>query len=203
MHQAAISLAEPRTYPARRVKAAVASLLVTVGDDSFVTRPVDELQLDFEGVPGDRHRGWLRGADARTPWYPRGTQIRNTRQVSILAPDELREIAARMAVPEVRAEWLGGNVVLAGIAQLSRLPAGTVVFFPSGAALRVEQINAPCRFAGASVAEHYPDRPGLDLEFTKAAQGLRGLVASVEREGIVRAGEEATLGIPEQWIWEG
>lgn len=202
MSQAELSLAEPKVYPGRRLKAETAAVLVADGG-GFATRAVAELQLDFEGVPGDRHRGWLRDADARTPWYPRGTPIRNTRQISILSAEELAEIAARMQLPDMRAEWLGGNLLLAGIPQLSRLPAGTVLFFPSGATLRVEAINAPCRIAGAAVAEHYPERGGIDLDFPKAAIGLRGVVASVERQGVVRAGDAVRVSVPEQWIWEG
>lgn len=197
-----MNLGGPRTFPARRIKAQAVSVLVADGD-GFRTRAVDDIQFDLEGVPGDRHRGWVRSADSRTPWYARGTPIRNTRQISLLSREEMGEIALRMDLPEIRAEWLGGNVVLEGIAQMSRLPAGTTLFFPSGASLRVEQINAPCRIAGASLAEHYPERTGLDLLFPKAAAGLRGVVASVERAGPVHAGDVVTVSVPEQWIWEG
>jgi hypothetical protein len=203
MDQSALPLlAEPRVHPGRRITATAAQVFIADGD-GFVTTPVDELQLGFEGVPGDRHRGWTRPADARVPWYPRGTTIRNIRQISLLAPDELAEIARKLGLPEIRAGWLGGNVLLSGIARLSRLPVGTVLFFPSGATLRIEQMNGPCRLAGASVAEHYPDRKGLDTRFVAEAKGLRGLVASVEREGVIRSGDTIGALIPEQWIWEG
>jgi hypothetical protein len=200
--QAVLSFAEPRIHPGRKLTATTLSVLLADGD-GFVTRPVEELALDFEGVPEDRHRGWRRGADSRTPWYPRGTPIRNTRQVSLVSVEECALVAERMDIEDIRPEWLGANLVLSGIPHFSRLPAGTVLFFPSGASLRIEQINAPCRFAGASVAEHCPKREGLELVFVEAAQGLRGVVASVEREGVVRAGDAVSVKVPEQWIWEG
>jgi hypothetical protein len=203
MHQTALAPpAEPDVHKGRRLEARATAVLVPTGE-SFVTRSVEAIELDFEGVPGDRHAGWTRGADSRTPWYVRGTPIRNVRQVSIVAADELAEVARRMELPEVRAEWIGANVVVDGVARLSRLPAGTLVFFPSGAALRIEEMNGPCRTSGASIAEHFPDRSGLDLAFPRVARGLRGVVASVDREGIIRAGDALKISVPEQWIWEG
>jgi hypothetical protein len=193
---------EPRIVPGRRI-AAEATLLLAVTGEDFVTASVPELALGFDGIPADRHRGWTRPADSRVPWYQRGTPIRNTRQVSIVASDELAEIAQRMDLPDVRPEWLGANIVLGGVPRLSRLPAGTTMLFANGAALRVEAINAPCRLAGGSVARHFPGRTGIDTAFPQQARGLRGIVATVEREGTLRTGETATLLVPEQWIWEG
>lgn len=203
MHQIVLdSFAEPEIRKGRRLEARASSVLVPTGD-RFITRAVDEIAIDFEGVPGDSHAGWTRGADSRTPWYVRGTPIRNVRQISVVATDELEEIARRMELPEVRPEWLGANVVVDGVPRLSRLPAGTLVFFPSGAVLRVEETNGPCRFAGASVAEHFPGRSGLDLLFPQKARGLRGIVASVDRGGVVSAGDALKISVPDQWIWEG
>jgi hypothetical protein len=203
VHQTTLaSLAEPQIHKGRRLEGRASSVLVPTGD-RFITRAVAEIGLDFEGVPGDSHAGWTRGADSRTPWYERGTPIRNVRQVSIVATDELEEIARRMELPEVRAEWLGANVVIDGVPRLSRLPAGTLIFFPSGATLRVEETNGPCRFAGASVAEHFPERSGLDMMFPQKARGLRGVVASVDRPGLVQAGDAVKISVPEQWILEG
>jgi hypothetical protein len=202
VHQAVLSFEDLAIHKGCRLEGRTTSVLVPTGEN-FQTRAVDEIPLDFEGVPGDRHAGWTRGADSRTPWHARGTPIRNVRQVSILASDEMEEIAIRMEIGAVRAEWLGGNIVIDGVPRLSRLPAGTLMFFASGASLRVEETNGPCRFAGAAVAEHFPERSGLDLLFPKVARGLRGLVASVDHPGLVRAGDAVNIHIPEQWIWEG
>lgn len=195
----------PARVAARRLSARVAGLFVADGD-GFVTRPVAELELDLEGIllpglAGDRHRGHSRAADVRVPWYPRGTRIRNTRQVSILSPDELAQIAGALDVPRVTAEEVGANLLVDGLVHLSHLPRGTRLHFPSGASLAVEDENAPCRFAGASVAKRNPGREGLDLAFVKAARHRRGLVAWVERPGKVLPGEKIDVRIPEQWIY--
>jgi hypothetical protein len=195
----------PARVAARRLSGHTAGLFGADGE-GFVTRPIAELELDLEGIllpglAGDRHRGHSRAADARVPWYPRGTRIRNARQVSILSPDELAEIARALEVSEVTPEEIGANLLVEGIPHLSHLPRGTRLHFPSGASLAVEDENAPCRFAGASVAKRNPGRTGLDLAFVTAARHRRGLVAWVERPGRIQAGDPIDVRIPEQWIY--
>ncbi|MCI0693409.1 hypothetical protein L0337_15565 [candidate division KSB1 bacterium] len=47
-------------------------------------------------------------SDARTPQYPRGTEIRNDRQVFIVSAEELAQIATAMKLPEILKQ-LAGN----------------------------------------------------------------------------------------------
>ncbi|HSI40505.1 MAG TPA: MOSC domain-containing protein [Xanthobacteraceae bacterium] len=185
---------------ARKLGARLSLLLIGDGED-FVTRPVERAAVDFEGLVGDRHRGFTRGADSRVPWYPRGTPIRNTRQLTLVAPDELALIARRLELPAVEPCWLGANLVVEGLADLTALPPGTRLHFPGGACLVVEGENAPCRHAGAAVARHHPGRPGLDLAFVNAARGRRGLVAWVERPGDLVAGSAIEVRVPAQRLW--
>ena len=175
--------------------------LYATPDSDFPTAPVDTLELTFAGIAGDRHEGMTRASGAREPWYPRGTEMRNERQLTILAPDELNEIADGMDLPEVKPEWIGGNILIDGVARLSMLPAGTLLMFEGGVTLAVQGQNAPCRVAGGSIARHFPDRQGLDLSFPKVAKRLRGLVAWVEKPGTLSPGEGVTARIPEQWIY--
>jgi len=184
----------------QRFNAKLSRLLIADGA-GFATRDVERLEVTLDGVPGDRHEGIARPADSRVPWYPRGTPIRNSRQVTILAPDELMEMARRLGVDEVKPEWIGSNMVLEGVPRLTQLPPGTRLHFPSGAALAVEGENAPCRHAGAAVAAFYPDSEGMDVAFVKAAKGLRGLVAWVERAGEILAGSEVSVRVPAQKLW--
>ena len=65
----------------------------------MTTMPVPEVAAELAGLVGDRHAGFVKQSDGRTPQYPRGTPIRNTRQVSIVAEEELAMMAARMDVP--------------------------------------------------------------------------------------------------------
>lgn len=191
----------PRIVPGRRIKGTVSRLLAAEGDD-FPTRAVESLHLTFEGIPGDVHAGATRRSGGREPWYPRGTEMRNERQISILAKDELEEIARLMEVDRVLPEWIGANLVLDDLPHLSMIPPRTRLAFENGAVLRVDGQNAPCRIAGSSIASNFPEREGLDLLFPKVAARLRGLVAWVEKPGTIRPGETVTANIPEQWIYE-
>ena len=189
------------TIPARRFTAQATRLLIADGD-GFVTREVERLAVELEGLASDRHHGHSRPACSRVPWYPRGAPIRNSRQLSLVAPDELAEIARRLGLAKVRPEWIGANLVIEGVTRLTRLPPGTRLHFPSGAALAIEGENGPCRHAGAAIGVHYPDQDGLDLKFPQVARGLRGLVAWVERAGDLTAGE-IEVRVPAQHLWRG
>ncbi|WP_027141616.1 MOSC domain-containing protein [Mesorhizobium sp. WSM3626] len=189
--------------PAKKLTARAAALYVAPADD-FQTRPVDELRLGFDGISGDFHAGPTRRSGGREPWYPRGTEMRNERQISIVAADELGIVAERMELAEIKPEWIGANLVIDGVPYLSMLPAGTLLFFKGGVTLKVDAQNGPCRFAGRSIAENagMADIEAGALLFPKAAKRLRGVVAWVERPGIVRAGEEISVRVPEQWIYQ-
>ncbi len=166
----------------------VVACLIADGDD-FVSRPVEALTLDFGGIVGDLHAGVTRPSTSREPWYARGTEIRNDRQLTILGEDELAAVAAAMELPAIDPAWIGANLVVAGIANLTQLPPRTRLFFDGGATLVVEEENGPCRTAGASIARHFPERQGVDLAFAELARHRRGVVASVEKPGTIRAGE--------------
>jgi len=188
--------------PQQKLTGTVATCLIADGGD-FRSRPVEALMLDFGGIVGDFHAGRTRPSTSREPWYERGTEIKNDRQVSIVSADELAEIAVAMGLAEIAPEWIGANLVLAGIADVTLLPPGTRLFFAGGATLVVEAENGPCRTAGGSIGEHFPDREGVDLLFAKMARHKRGLVASVERPGTIRTGDTLTARLPPKRIYAG
>lgn len=191
-----------RVTPKFKVSGKVEGLFATLSPEDFQTTARQALELTFEGIPGDRHGGFTRMSGGREPWYPRGTEMCNERQVSLLSPQELALIAERMGLPGIEAEWIGGNILVSGIPSLTRVPPRTRLVFEGGVVVRVDGLNVPCRVAGASIAAHYPERDGLDLLFPKVAQGLRGLVGYVEKPGRIEIGETVTAHIPEQWIYE-
>ncbi|MGE0503045.1 MAG: MOSC domain-containing protein [Rhizobiaceae bacterium] len=188
--------------PAKKLAATVAGVYVAPLD-RFETRAVDGLALTFDGIEGDLHSGPTRRSGGREPWYPRGTEMRNERQLSIVAQDELAIVASRMNLPEVRPEWIGANLVLEGVPRLSMLPAGTMLFFWNGVTIKVDAQNGPCRVAGRSIAENagMADRDAGSLLFPKVAKRLRGLVGWVEKPGRIATGEAVSVRIPEQWIY--
>lgn len=193
---------EPEILPARKISAKVAGVFAAF-EGRFETRPVEELVLNFDGIAGDFHAGPTRRSGSREPWYKRGTVMRNERQLSIVAPDELSVIAGSMGLAHIKPEWLGANLLLDGIPHLSMLPAGTLLFFKGGVTVKIDAQNAPCRDAGRAIAEgaEMEDRQAGSLLFPKVAKRLRGLVAWVERPGTIVDGEAISVRVPEQWIY--
>ncbi|MEM8814012.1 MAG: MOSC domain-containing protein [Pseudomonadota bacterium] len=184
----------------KKLEGRAAALLVPTGE-GFQTKPVAAIDMTFTGVEGDSHAGWTRKSDSRTPWYKRDNDIRNVRQVSMVSVEDLAAIAADLDVPTVAAAWIGANVVVEGIPDFSFLPAGTLLFFGDDCVLRVEERNAPCRHAGKAVAIRYEGRDDIELAFPKMAVGRRGVVASVDRPGMARAGAPLKVSVPAQWIY--
>ena len=189
--------------PARKVSGRVVGTFVTAEKSAkgFQTSAVDSLTLELDGIVGSRHQGWIASADARVPYLPRGTPMRNTRHLSIVSIEDLAEAALRLRIAKLDARWIGANLLLEGITNLSFLPRGTRIFCQGGAILQIEDQNAPCRGSGAAIASHHPGRPELELDFPKHAKRLRGLVASVEHSGIITAGSAVDARILEQWLY--
>jgi hypothetical protein len=157
------------------------------------------LDLRFEGIAGDCHGGLTRKSDSRTlKLYRRDIDIKNTRQVSIVSIEDLRDIAEAMALPAIHPEWLGANMLLEGIPDLTLLPPSTRLQFPSGATLTVDLENGPCRQVAEVIAGHHPNAM---RGFVTAAQHKRGVTAWVERQGIVRKGDAVTLFLPPQRLY--
>ncbi len=175
----------------------VESVMVGADAHSLVTTKRSQVKVTFEGFEGDKHSGMTRRADARTPHYPRGTEIRNDRQVSIVSVEELAQIATAMKLPEILPEWLGANLLLRDIPKLTQLPPCTRLSFSSGAVLVVEHENLPCKGPGKVIQGQYA-RPGLSALFPKAALHLRGVVACVEKPGSISEGNEVVVEVPQQ-----
>jgi hypothetical protein len=192
---------EPAVSPPLTLEGRVAALFLTPDPARFETAAAARLELGPGGIPGDRHHGFTRPSGGREPWYPRGTEIRNDRQLTVLSVEELAEIARRLDIPQVAPAWIGANIVVEGVPRLSFLPRGTRLVFEDGPTLHVEGQNAPCRIAGGGIARAVPGRPDLELGFAREARRLRGLVASVERAGAVTAGDRFAAKLPEQWIY--
>jgi hypothetical protein len=139
----------------------------------LAARRVERAEATFAGFAGEAHGGLTRPSCSRTlKQYPRGTPIRNTRQVSILSMEEMAAVGATMGLGgPVEPEWIGGNLLLDGIPRLTELPPSTRLLFASGASLVVDVENLPCRQSADAVDRH---RPGFGKGFVKAAMGRRG-----------------------------
>lgn len=193
--------------PARKIQGRVSQVLQAKGKN-FVSEPVSSLPLSYGGIAGDFHEGLTRKSGGREPWYKRGTKMRNERQLSILSEQELFDIAKGMGIKKLEAGWIGANLVFEGIPNLSYLPSRTLIMFENGTTLRIDGYNAPCRQAGGAISKHIGEdvedhsRTQTALDFIDASHMKRGLVAWVECEGEIRAGDEFTARIWEQWIYD-
>ncbi len=152
------------------------------------------LTLTFDGIEGDCHTGLTRPADVRTLMlYKRDTPIRNVRQLTLASVEELHQVAQAMAIPQLKPEWLGANVLVEGIADFTLLPPSTRLQFTSGATIVIDMENLPCRQVADVVARHYPKN---SKSLVASAMHKRGVTAWVEREGTINAGDEITLFLP-------
>ncbi|MBT0955945.1 MOSC domain-containing protein [Alphaproteobacteria bacterium KMM 3653] len=160
-----------------------------------------ELALSFAGLGGSVHSGLTRASCSRVlSQYPRGTEIRNTRQLSIISAEEIAEIAAQIGLEEMDPLWMGASIVISGIPDFSHVPPSSRLQAESGATITVDMQNRPCPFPGKTIDQEHP---GVGPKFKPAANGRRGVTGWVEREGPLRIGDRLRLHIPDQRAWAG
>lgn len=182
--------------------ATVTWLGVVTNDDrtELLADPRERLELTFDGVAGSVHGGATRASCTRVKsQYPKGTTIRNERQLSIISEEELTEIAARIGVEAIDPARLGASMVLRGLPDFSFVPPSSRLQAPSGATLTVDMQNRPCQFPAKSIEAV---ELGKGRGFKPAAAGRRGVTASVAREGSVVIGDVLRLHIPDQRAWQ-
>lgn len=168
-------------------------------DAGLPSTACESLALGFGGPEGEAHGGLTRPSCSRVMGlYPRGTTIRNVRQLSILSAEDLAAIAADMGLATLDPALVGATLVLSGIPDFSHIPPSSRLQGAGGATLVVDMENRPCVLPAKPIdAAH----PGLGQRFKPAAAGRRGVTAWVEREGTLTLGETVTLFIPDQPVW--
>ncbi len=167
--------------------------------EGLASAPADQLDAGLDGVVGEKHAGLTRASCSRvTSQYSKGTEIRNTRQFSLLAAEDLVAIATAMGLASLSPALLGASMVIAGIPDFSHVPPGSRLQAPSGATLVVDLENRPCTLPAREIETAHP---GFGAAFKPAAKGRRGVVAWVERAGIFRLGDRIRLHIPDQPVW--
>ena len=173
-----------------------------------VSRPKNNIRSEaltiaeagFEGIIGEAHSGATRPSCVRVSMlYPKGTEIRNTRQLSILSAEENAEIAASIGLTQLDPSWLGASIVIAGLPDLTHIPSGSRLQTEAGTTLTVDLENAPCNWPAKEIEM---DRPGHGKAFKSAAKGRRGITAWVERPGVLSIGDTVNLFVPTQRSWQ-
>jgi hypothetical protein len=168
-------------------------------DASLAAEPLDAVDVTFAGVAGEEHAGLTRPSCSRViSQHPRGTEIRNARQFSVLSDEELTAIAATMGVARLEPSWLGASLVISGIPDLSHLPPSSRLQGPDGVTLVIDMENRPCHLPAKVIETH---APGFGARFKRAALGRRGVTSWVEREGQLALGQMLRLHIPDQPVW--
>src|SRR5690625_1633503 len=166
----------------------IASIGIANQSNTFVTNKAEEADLEYGGIPGDLHFGLTKFAGVRESMYERGTEIFNRRQISIVSVEECALIAKKLEVEQILPEWLGANIAIKGFGDLTKLPPGSRIVFPSGAGILCEGENLPCTQPGEVIQNKYPGISGLTTRFVKASLGQRGIVGIVEAPGKIVSG---------------
>ncbi len=168
-------------------------------DASLRSKKLETAELTFSGIAGEAHGGETRPSCGRViDQFPRGTIIRNVRQLSVVSAEELAEIASGIGVSEMDPAWVGASLVLEGVPDFTHIPPSSRLQAPSGATLVVDMENLPCHLPAPVIDE---DAPGHGRPFKQAAKDKRGVTAWVECEGLIAIGDKLRLHIPAQRAW--
>lgn len=168
-------------------------------DASLRSEPQHEVFASFSGVEGEAHAGLVRPSCSRmSAQHAKGTPIRNVRQLSVVAAEDLAAIAKEIEVETLDPSWIGASLVIEGIPDFTHVPPSSRLQGPDGVTLVVDMENRPCHLPAKVIDE---DAPGHGGAFKAAAAGRRGVTAWVEREGWLRVGEWLTLHVPDQRVW--
>jgi hypothetical protein len=172
---------------------------VTQDGATLRSSPFDAVDATLDGFPGGAHGGPTRPSCSRvTSQYPRGTEIRNVRQLSILSAEELAEIAAKMEMDHIDPAWVGASMVIEGIPDFSHVPPSSRLMASSGVGITIDMENRPCIYPGREIEK---EAVGFGKKFKPAAKGRRGVTAWVEYGGRLAIGDELVLHVPDQPLW--
>ena len=189
-----------KKYLGKTLKGKVASLHMGNNED-LSKQSRASLVAQIGGFDGDKHQGPVRKTWGGE-WQPKGTIRRNERQWSGISVEELAHITERLELTEpLSPETLGANLCIEGIPEFSLLPRGSLLIFPSGAVLQVEEYNPPCTDMGAQIASKYSTRSGeplTDKMWLRPAAGRRGLVGVINYPGEIRVGDEVEIHVYEE-----
>jgi len=186
----------PTDYTARIVWA---SVNVDRGA-ALETVSMPHMDLTFAGLGEESRAGLTRPSCSRVKsQYPKGTDIRNTRQLSVVSAEELAAIASAMGVDALSGALVGASMVVEVIPDFSHIPPSSrLQDEASGATLTVDMENRPCMLPAKPIEAVHP---GRGKAFKAAAKGRRGVTLWVEREGRIAVGDILRLHIPDQPIW--
>lgn len=164
------------------------------------SEPLETVVATLEGFEGEVHSGHTRASCSRvTSQHPKGTEIANVRQLSVMSAEELAQIAQKMGIDTLDPALLGASMIVEGIPDFSHVPPSSRLQGPDGATLVIDMENRPCILPGREIET---ETPGLGNLFKPAAKGRRGVTAWVERPGRFSVGDTLVLHVPDQPAWK-
>lgn len=164
------------------------------GDDDITSTATDSAVLSYAGIDGESHSGLTRESCVRVKGqYKEGTEIRNTRQLSIVSTEELATIATLMGISTIEPSWLGASMCVSGIPDFTMLPPSTRLIFSGGVSLVIDMENEPCEYPAKVISKYHPDEGKF---FVKHAFGKRGVTAWVEKPGVIDTQESVAVHVP-------
>ena len=170
-------------------------------NDDLSKEQHESINAVIGGFSGDKHHGPVRET-WEGEWQPAGTARRNERQWTGVSTEELDYITQRLELTEpLSPVTLGANLCIEGVPEFSLLPKGTMLVFPSGAVLLVEEYNPPCGDMGARIASKHATRSGQPLTanaWLRPASGRRGVVGVIDVPGEIRTGDEVEIRVYEE-----
>ena len=164
------------------------------------SEPQQQLDARFSGIEGEDHGGLTRHSCSRVvTQYPKGTEIKNTRQICVVSAEEMAAVAAEIGLKAFDPSWCGAGIVIEGIPDFTHIPPSARLQTQRGTTLTVDMENQPCHLPAPYIDA---DAPGHGRGFKAAAKDRRGVTAWVEREGPLHVGDRVTLHIPAQRGWQ-
>lgn len=167
------------------------SVYLGTSEDELAKQPCLSLNAQLSGFVGDRHGSYSRETWAGDDKQREGTIRRNERQWSAVSLEELAIITDAMNLKEpLPASSLGANLCFSGLPNISKLPKGSILRFPSGAELVVEEYNPPCLDMDEKLISMHTSKNNSKLykgEFLSAAKYCRGVVGVIEVPGMIHS----------------
>lgn len=169
------------------------------------------IEFVLGGVLGDYHSGFQTSFRKNCAPFLHdsahrvGEKVYNWRMWSALSREELELIAQELGVTMISPGSFVENLIISGIGDFSKLPAGSRLTFPvrnfrtegRQAILRVECSMQPCERIGILVASKLR-KPKLKSAIVRASCNRRGLVGSVLSAGRVEVGDTVVVSTSPQ-----
>ncbi|MGH1578214.1 MOSC domain-containing protein [Planktotalea sp.] len=172
---------------------------VADSQENLTSVSTNEMKLSFAGHENEFHAGLTRASCSRVKQqYPRDTEIKNARQLSIVSREEMDLIAKEMGLATLSPHLIGASLMIEGIPDWSHVPPSSRLIGEQGPGLVIDMENRPCHLPARFIDA---ENPGHGKAFKAAAKGRRGVTASVEQVGSLTIGMRLRLHIPDQPAW--